>query len=171
MPKSKSVTQKRRSQRLKQQSPLYKSGLSRTSRISRNTAQETKVNIQQDSLAGCTAIEPLNPNSVLNTPQEIDDAARLFAEFKQTFLPGDTGRIFIKDSKGNFKSHKIVNAELTMRIQNDNKGVEIGSYPFFHAGKLGVSIVIRSEDQNKIDNCNSQILKFVNEKKIEVVDR
>ena len=123
MPKSKSVTQKRRSQRLKQQSPLYKSGLSRTSRISRNTAQETKVNIQQDSLAGCTAIEPLNPNSVLNTPQEIDDAARLFAEFKQTFLPGDTGRIFIKDSKGNFKSHKIVNAELTMRIQNDNKGI------------------------------------------------
>ena len=49
--------------------------------------------------------------------------------------------------------------------QNDNLDVEIGSYPFFHAGKLGVSIVIRSEDQNKIDNCNSQILKFVNEKK------
>ena len=57
------------------------------------------------------------------------------------------------------------------KVQNDNKDVEIGSYPFFHAGKLGVSIVIRSEDQNKIDNCNSQILKFVNEKKIEVVDR
>ena len=57
------------------------------------------------------------------------------------------------------------------KVQNDNKDVEIGSYPFFHAGKLGVSIVIRSEDQNKIDNCNSQILKFVNEKNIEVVDR
>jgi molybdopterin-biosynthesis enzyme MoeA-like protein len=49
--------------------------------------------------------------------------------------------------------------------------VEIGSYPFFQAGKLGVSIVIRSEDQSKINNCNSQILKFVNEKNIEVVDR
>ncbi len=56
-------------------------------------------------------------------------------------------------------------------VQNDNQDVEIGSYPFFHAGKLGVSIVIRSEDQKKIDNCNSQILKFVNEKKIDVVDR
>ena len=54
---------------------------------------------------------------------------------------------------------------------NNSIEVEIGSYPFFHAGKLGVSIVIRSEDQNKIDNCSSQILKFVNEKKIEVVDR
>ena len=56
-------------------------------------------------------------------------------------------------------------------VQNDNKDVEIGSYPFFQAGKLGVSIVIRSENQSKIDNCNSKILKFVNQKKIEVVDR
>ena len=57
------------------------------------------------------------------------------------------------------------------KVQNDNQDVEIGSYPFFHAGKLGVSIVIRSEDQSKIDLCNSQILKFVNAKKIEVVER
>ena len=57
------------------------------------------------------------------------------------------------------------------KVQNSNKDVEIGSYPFFQAGKLGVSIVIRSEDQFKIDNCNSQILEFVNEKKIEIVDR
>ena len=57
------------------------------------------------------------------------------------------------------------------KVQNNHKDVEIGSYPFFHAGKLGVSIVIRSADQNKINNCNSQILKFVSEKNIEVVDR
>ena len=57
------------------------------------------------------------------------------------------------------------------KIQNNNQDVEIGSYPFFQAGKLGVSIVIRSEDQSKIDNCNSQILEFVNKKKIEIVDR
>ena len=57
------------------------------------------------------------------------------------------------------------------KVQDQNKDVEIGSYPFFHAGKLGVSIVLRSEDQKKIDNCNSQILQFIEEKKIEVVDR
>ena len=57
------------------------------------------------------------------------------------------------------------------RVQDQNKDVEIGSYPFFHAGKLGVSIVLRSENQSKIDNCNSQILEFVKEKKIEIVDR
>ena len=52
-----------------------------------------------------------------------------------------------------------------------NYDVEIGSYPFFQAGKLGVSIVIRSEDQSKINDCNSQILEFVNQKKIKIVDR
>ena len=57
------------------------------------------------------------------------------------------------------------------QIQNQNQDVEIGSYPFFHAGKLGVSIVIRSEDKSKIDDCNLQILEFIKEKKIEIVDR
>ena len=57
------------------------------------------------------------------------------------------------------------------KVQENNNDVEIGSYPFFQAGKLGVSIVIRSEDQSKIDICNSQILDFVNKKKIEIVNR
>ena len=56
-------------------------------------------------------------------------------------------------------------------VQDNNKDLEIGSYPFFQAGKLGVSIVLRSEDQSKINKCSKEILKFVDEKKIEVVDR
>ena len=62
-------------------------------------------------------------------------------------------------------------AKALTNVQNSNKDVEIGSYPFFQAGKLGVSIVIRSEDQFKIDKCSSEILKFIVEKKIEIVDR
>ena len=62
-------------------------------------------------------------------------------------------------------------ADSLAKVQNENQDVEIGSYPFFHAGKLGVSIVIRSENQLKIDNCKLQILNFVNNKKIEIVDR
>ena len=71
-------------------------------------------------------------------------------------------------------SLKTVESEIAdslTKVQNRNKNVEIGSYPFFHAGKLGVSIVLRSENQSKIDDCNSQILEFVNKKKIEIVDR
>jgi len=54
-------------------------------------------------------------------------------------------------------------------VQNNNKDVEIGSYPFFRAGKLGVAIVLRSENQSKINNCNSQIMEFVKKKNIEIV--
>jgi molybdenum cofactor synthesis domain-containing protein len=71
-------------------------------------------------------------------------------------------------------SLKTVESEIAKsltKVQDQNKDVEIGSYPFFHAGKLGVSIVIRSEDQSKIDSCNSQIHEFVEDKKIEIVDR
>ena len=71
-------------------------------------------------------------------------------------------------------SLKTVESEIAKsltKVQEENQDVEIGSYPFFHAGKLGVSIVLRSENQSKIDQCNSQILKFVSDKKIEVVDR
>ena len=71
-------------------------------------------------------------------------------------------------------SLKTVESEIASsltKVQSENKDVEIGSYPFFHAGKLGVSIVLRSEDQSKIDICNSQILDFINKRKIEVVDR
>tara|TARA_B110000967_G_scaffold178776_1_gene193816 strand:+ start:322 stop:1071 length:750 start_codon:yes stop_codon:yes gene_type:complete len=56
-------------------------------------------------------------------------------------------------------------------VQNNNEDIEIGSYPFFQAGKLGVSIVIRSEVQSKIDTCSLEILNFVNKKKIKIVDR
>ena len=71
-------------------------------------------------------------------------------------------------------SLKTVESEIAnslTKVQNNNQDVEIGSYPFFHAGKLGVAIVVRSENQIKIDTCKSQILNFVNEKKIKVVDR
>lgn len=60
-------------------------------------------------------------------------------------------------------------AKSLSNVQNQNNDVEIGSYPFFRAGKLGVSIVLRSTDQKKIDQCNDQILEFIKEKDIEIL--
>ena len=54
-------------------------------------------------------------------------------------------------------------------IQNNNIDVEIGSYPFFKAGKLGVSIVIRSADQNKLDKCNSELMEFIKSANIKIL--
>ena len=50
-----------------------------------------------------------------------------------------------------------------------NTDVEIGSYPFFKAGKLGVAIVLRSTDKKKIEFCKSEIIKFVKDKEIQIV--
>ena len=71
----------------------------------------------------------------------------------------------------NLKTVESEIANSLTKVQEQNKDVEIGSYPFFHAGKLGVSIVLRSENQSRIDTCNSEILEFIKEKKIEIVDR
>ena len=61
-------------------------------------------------------------------------------------------------------------AKSITEIQNKNNDVEIGSYPFFRAGKLGVSIVLRSSNKNKLDECSAEIMEFVKSKNIEVVE-
>ena len=61
-------------------------------------------------------------------------------------------------------------AKSITEIQNKNIYVEIGSYPFFRAGKLGVSIVLRSSNKKKLDGCNKEILDFVKSKDIEIVE-
>tara|TARA_Y100000590_G_scaffold242412_1_gene272456 strand:+ start:3105 stop:3857 length:753 start_codon:yes stop_codon:yes gene_type:complete len=69
----------------------------------------------------------------------------------------------------NLKTVESEIAKSLSDVQKLNREVEIGSYPFFRAGKLGVSIVLRSTNQNKIDECNDQILKFVKAKDIEIL--
>jgi len=52
-----------------------------------------------------------------------------------------------------------------------NKEVEIGSYPFFRLGKIGVSVVLRSTKKNMIDDCYKQIVSFVKKNKIKIIER
>ena len=56
-------------------------------------------------------------------------------------------------------------------IQNKFKNIEIGSYPFFRLGKVGVSIVMRSTEKNQIDDCSKQIVSFIQKKKIQIMER
>ena len=56
-------------------------------------------------------------------------------------------------------------------IQNRFRDVEIGSYPFFRLGKIGVSIVIRSTEKNQIDDCYKQIVSFLKKKEIRIIVR
>ena len=71
-------------------------------------------------------------------------------------------------------SIQTVESEISIslaNIQKRFKNVQIGSYPFFRLGKIGVSIVVRSIDKNKIDECCKQIISFINKKKIQIIKR
>jgi len=68
---------------------------------------------------------------------------------------------------------RTVESEISIpleKVQNKFKKLEIGSYPFFKQGKVGVSLVIRSSNSKLIDNCIINIIKFVKMKKIEIIN-
>ena len=56
-------------------------------------------------------------------------------------------------------------------VQNQYRKVEIGSYPFFRLGKIGVSIVLRSTEKKQIDVCYKKIISFLEKKKIKIIER
>ena len=56
------------------------------------------------------------------------------------------GRPLVSVTIGAFAPESEV-AELLRTTEKGNKGVSIGSYPFFKAGKVGGNFVIRSEDE------------------------
>jgi len=57
------------------------------------------------------------------------------------------------------------------KVQNQFKSVEIGSYPFFRLGKIGVSLVVRSTKKKQIDDCYKQIVSFLEKKEIHIMER
>ena len=62
-------------------------------------------------------------------------------------------------------------AKSLANVQRKFKIVDIGSYPFFRLGKIGVSIVIRSNDKKKIDECYKEIVNFLKKKKINMIGK
>ena len=48
--------------------------------------------------------------------------------------------------------------------------VDIGSYPFFRLGKIGVSIVSRSTSKKKLIKVNKDLMKIVKDKKIKILN-
>ena len=56
-------------------------------------------------------------------------------------------------------------------VQRKFEDVEIGSYPFFRLGKIGVSMVVRSTNKKKIDDCYKEIVSFLKKKKINIIGK
>ena len=56
--------------------------------------------------------------------------------------------------------------QIQKRFKNS---VDIGSYPFFRLGKIGVAVVTRSTSLIKLKNINKDLLKLAKEKKIKIL--
>ncbi len=68
-----------------------------------------------------------------------------------------------------FTVESNISKQLSLIQKKYKKFVEIGSYPFFRLGKIGVSIVIRSTSKIKIQNVNQDLIKLVKIKKIKIL--
>ena len=71
-------------------------------------------------------------------------------------------------------SINTVESEIAKSLENVQRKfekVDIGSYPFFRLGKIGVSIVIRSSNKKKIDECYKEIVSFLKKKKINMMGK
>ena len=49
------------------------------------------------------------------------------------------------------------------------KNVDIGSYPFFRLGKIGVAVVTRSISLSKLKTVNKDLMQLIKLKKIQVL--
>ena len=84
-------------------------------------------------------------------------------------------RYLIKGSKVHSKTLNIYTVESNISkqlgvIQKKYKNfVDIGSYPFFRLGKIGVSIVMRSTSKLKLRSVNRDLTKLLKLKKIKVL--
>ena len=84
-------------------------------------------------------------------------------------------KYLMKGSKVHSKTLNLFTVESNISnklgiIQNKyKKFVDIGSYPFFRLGKIGVSLVSRSTSKAKLKEVNKEILKLIRSKNIKLL--
>ena len=62
-----------------------------------------------------------------------------------------------------------ISKELAILQKKYKKFIEIGSYPFFRLGKIGVSVVSRSTSKKKLSKLNIELRKTIKSKKIKIL--
>ena len=84
-------------------------------------------------------------------------------------------KYLIRGSKVHSKTINLFTVESNISkqlglIQNKyKKFVDIGSYPFFRLGKIGVSVVSRSTSKTKLKNVHKELIKAINLKGIKIL--
>ena len=62
-----------------------------------------------------------------------------------------------------------ISKELTILQKKYKNFIEIGSYPFFRLGKIGVSVVSRSTSKKKLSKLNIELRNIIKSKKIKIL--
>ena len=68
-----------------------------------------------------------------------------------------------------FTVESNISKQLSLIQNKYKKFVDIGSYPFFRLGKIGVAIVTRSTSLKKLKNVNTDLMKVIKIKKIKIL--
>tara|TARA_A100001015_G_scaffold309774_1_gene409846 strand:- start:999 stop:1754 length:756 start_codon:yes stop_codon:yes gene_type:complete len=85
-------------------------------------------------------------------------------------------KYLIRGSKVHSKTLNLFTVESNISTHLGNiqkkykKDVDIGSYPFFRLGKIGVSVVSRSTSRIKLSNVKKDLLKVIKFKKIKILN-
>ena len=69
-----------------------------------------------------------------------------------------------------FTVESNISKQLELIQKKYKKLVDIGSYPFFRLGKVGVSVVLRSTSKIKLSKVNKEIISAVRAKKIKILN-
>ena len=78
------------------------------------------------------------------------------------------GSVVLNKSISLYTVESNISKELR-QIQNKySKRVEIGSYPFFRLGRIGVSVVLRSSNKKKLESCYLNLKKVFKKKNIKI---
>ena len=84
-------------------------------------------------------------------------------------------KYLVKGLKVHSKTINLFTVESNISIQLDTiqkkykKFVEIGSYPFFRLGKIGVSVVTRSTSKSKLTRVKKDLMRVIKYKKIKIL--
>ena len=85
-------------------------------------------------------------------------------------------KYLVKGLKVHSRTVNLFTVESNVAKQLENiqkkyiKSVEIGSYPFFRLGKIGVSVVSRSTSKSKLNFVNKDLMKAIKIKKIKILN-
>ena len=78
------------------------------------------------------------------------------------------GQIVMSKTISIYAVESDISVELGKIQKKYSNKIDIGSYPFFRLGKIGVSIVLRSFNKSKINLCIFDIKKIIKKKKIKI---